>query len=142
MEGPQPIVLTAFTWTPLFYYDREAIAGYRRAFQGQDASLRRQVADLIFEHHLHLSPGIGHEERWLFANLQNACDLEGQRFMARIVRTLRDRNDAMADSAQAWVGRLTPRQHEAMWQDEALAAAWAIVNQTALREGQVTPHRH
>ncbi len=126
--------------TPLaFYYDREAIAGYRRAFQGQDAALRRQVAGLIVEHHLHLSPAIGHEERGVLANLENACDVQAQRFMARIVRTLRDRNDAMADSAQAWVGRLTPRQHEAMWQDEALAAAWAIVNQTALREGQVTP---
>mgnify|MGYP001226544808 CR=1 FL=1 len=126
--------------TPLaFYYDQEAIPGYRRAFQGQDADLRRQVADLIVAHHLHLSPAIGHEERGVLANLQDACDLEAQRFMARIVRMLRDRNDAMAESAQAWVGRLTPRQHEAMWQDAALAAAWALVNQTALREGQVTP---
>ncbi|MDZ7621631.1 MAG: formylglycine-generating enzyme family protein [Candidatus Competibacteraceae bacterium] len=126
--------------TPLaFYYDQEAVAGYRRAFQGQDADLRREVADLIVAHHLPLSPAIGHEERGVLANLQDVCDLEAQRFMARIVRMLRDRNDAMAESVQAWVGRLTPRQHEAMWQDAALAAAWALVNRTALREGQVTP---
>jgi hypothetical protein len=126
--------------TPLaFYYDPEAVAGYRRAFQDQDAGLRREVADLIVAHHRHLSPAIGHEERWLLANLEGACDVPAQRFMARIVRMLRDRNDAMAESVQAWVGRLTPRQHEAMWQDAALAAAWALVNQTALREGRVTP---
>ncbi|MDS4058954.1 MAG: hypothetical protein RKP73_10335, partial [Candidatus Contendobacter sp.] len=126
--------------TPLaFYYDHEAIPGYRRAFQDQDVDLRRQMAELIVEHHLHLSPSIGHEERWLLANLENACDLPAQRFMARIVRTLRDRNDAIADSAQAWIGRLTPRQHEAVWQDEALVAAWALVNWTALRAGEAVP---
>ena len=126
--------------TPLaFYYDHAAIAGYRRTFQGQDADLRRQVAELIGEHHRHLSPAISHEERAVLANLEDACDLPAQQFMVRIVRTLRDRNDAMADSAQAWVGRLTPRQHEAMWQDEMLAAAWALANLTALREGSLTP---
>ncbi|HMQ12786.1 MAG TPA: acetate--CoA ligase family protein [Candidatus Competibacter phosphatis] len=127
--------------TPLaFYYDHEAIAGYRRAFQDQDATLRRQVAGLVVSHHRHLSPSIGHEERWLIADLENACDVPAQRFLARIVRTLRDRrNVAIADFAQAWVGRMAPRQHEAMWQDEALAAAWALVNWTVLRAGKVTP---
>lgn len=126
--------------TPLaFYYDREAIADYRRAFQQQDAALRQQIAELIAAHHAHLSPAIGHEERLLLANLENACDLQAQRFMERIVRTLYDRNDAIADSAQAWVGRLTPRQHEAMWQDEALAAAWGAAHLTQLRAGTITP---
>lgn len=126
--------------TPLaFYYDHQAIPGYRRAFQGQDADLRRQVAELIGEHHRHLSPAIGHEERAVLANLEDACGSADPEFMARIVRTLRDRNDAIADSAKAWIERLTPRQHEAMWQDEMLVAAWALANRDALREGSLTP---
>ena len=45
----------------------------------------------------------------------------------------------MAEVGESWVGRLTPRQHEAMWQDVMLAAAWAAANLTALREGKSQP---
>ncbi|HRY16616.1 MAG TPA: formylglycine-generating enzyme family protein, partial [Candidatus Competibacteraceae bacterium] len=101
--------------------------------------LRQKVAALIRAHHVHLSPVIGYEERLLLAELNKADDPAAQQFSERIIKTLHTQEGAFAESLRAWFGRLTPRQHPAMWQNDALAAAWATVFLRQLQEGRASP---
>jgi formylglycine-generating enzyme required for sulfatase activity len=124
--------------TPLaFYYDREAIVAYRRAFQYEDANLRHDIAMLIMEHHADLSPTITYEERCLIANLEGRDDQEARQFMTRMLKTLYpQQSGVIADAIAAWVGRLAPRQHEAMQENHVLAAMVGLVH---LRQGKLPP---
>ncbi|HRF45523.1 MAG TPA: formylglycine-generating enzyme family protein [Candidatus Competibacteraceae bacterium] len=127
--------------TPLaFYYDREVITRYRNGFKAvQDADLRQKVAALIQAYHMHLSPAIGYEERLLLAELNKVGDPAAQQFSERIVKTLHTQEGTFAESLRAWFGRLAPRQHPAMWQNDALAAAWATVFLRQLQEDRAPP---
>ncbi len=114
--------------TPLaFYYDSEFIADYRRRFQAEEETVRRQLADLIIAYHAPLSPAIGQEERLVLAQLENACDPQAQQFMERIVKTLHTPDSALAASVRHWAQRLTRRQYDVIGQNEVLAIAWATV---------------
>ncbi|MFO1434783.1 MAG: formylglycine-generating enzyme family protein [Candidatus Competibacteraceae bacterium] len=91
---------------------------------------------MIEKHHAHLSPVIGHEERWLAADLEQApTPAEVRRFLERIVKTLYTEN-AFTDATRAWFQRVSPRQHEDVWQNVLLAAAWMAAHLPQLRAGK------
>ena len=113
-----------------FSYNPGAVAIYREAFAREDPALRQQVARLIAAHHAHLSPAIGYEEQLLLADLGGLSDAcAAQTFIARLVKTIRTQHSEFAEAAAAWVDRMARRQHPAMWQRDALAAAWVAVRQ-------------
>ena len=72
-------------------------------------------------------------------SLENEADPDAQRFIERMVKTLHTQDGAFVESLRAWLGRLAPRQHPAMWQNDALAAAWATVFLVPLQEGRAPP---
>ncbi len=121
--------------TPLaFYYDKDAIPGYRAAFKQQERGLRGDVGALILAHHRHLAPTIGIEEKQLLANLNGTIDDQARRDMERMAATLRRGEGTLVDAGRAWVQRWTPRQHKAMWNSDPVAAVWVAANLSRLRE--------
>ena len=129
------------------YYAPEAIAHYRAAYAAlapQEPAFCQQVAAQIAAHHAALSPAIGYEEQLFLAQYAGAqTAAEAQRFLERLVKTLHQPQGTFVSAAAAWVQRLSKRQQQqtALWRNEALAAAWAVVNVPQIHSGtaSVTP---
>jgi formylglycine-generating enzyme required for sulfatase activity len=117
-----------------FYYEQDAIRTYRAAFALQPQSLRQQVAALIAAHHASLSPVIGHEEQWLLAQADEKSTAPvTQGLLANLVKML---HHMSFEAGYAWLQRMVRRQHQQMWDDEVLAAAWATLHLDDISAGK------
>jgi formylglycine-generating enzyme required for sulfatase activity len=99
------------------------------------------VCALIKRYHIHLSPFICREEGLLSQTMRGMPAEEGEaiKFMHRVVKTLDQRNFPYQTELRKWFLRLSDRQHGQMWEKhEALAVAWAKINQEAWKEGSLT----
>lgn len=121
-----------------FAYGREALITYRERFKHcKDASLRQQIAAVIAVHHAHLSPVIAEEEGRIAAELLGESIPE-EGLLPRLVKTLRTQEGDLARMVDAWVQRMAPRQHPALWRDEILQAL-VVAGQVGQKEALALP---
>lgn len=129
--------------TPVaFAYQHETINTYRelfREFVKNNPALSQTIGELVAQYHVHLSPVIALEEAWIRAELtESELSAAEQDKLWQIAKTLATPNSPFLAQFLAWLGRLTSRQHAAVWEKiKGLAEAWAWANREAYQQSRV-----
>ncbi len=110
------------------YFQPEQAAVYRNCLRDDPAltAPKQHIADLLLQHHAHLSPTIAYEEQLALAELLGFFEsTTAQRFAQRLAKTIGEQTGEIKQLGTQWLGRLLTRQqsHDALLTNEYLAAA-------------------